>query len=48
MLTCVGGIGRKHDLVDIVFDTPVHEGSSINDVMPEGGRGGSSPHDQQC
>ena len=23
-------------------------GSSINDVMPEGERGGSGPHDQQC
>ena len=22
--------------------------SSINDVMPEGGRGGLGPHDQQC
>ena len=27
---------------------PSNKGSSINDVMPEGGRGGSGLHDQQC
>ena len=32
----------------LLLSAILYLGSSINDVMQEGGRGGSGPHDQQC